>query len=184
MSNRVSACDGRAGRHVAEPVSLRQGDLPVGDDRHGDAGELVLIEVGLQGLRDAVGQVGRRGRVGRTRLAGGHEQARIERLGLGPRPPSCAPSGPIGRPGGADPAGSDEGRESCRRAKRRIMLVLLKSLRPSGWSCRPMRWPMSIPRTELCRERSAMANANRQPRLPSNSRFVANPDVSPAHRSL
>ena len=95
--------DGRAGRHVAEPVSLRQGDLPVGDDRHGDAGDLVLIEVGFQGLRDAVGQVGRRGRVGHTKVARGHEQARIERLGLGPRPPSCAPSGPIGRPGGADP---------------------------------------------------------------------------------
>ena len=50
--------DGRAGRHVADPVSLRQGDLPVGDDRHGDAGELVLSEVGLQDLRHAVGQVG------------------------------------------------------------------------------------------------------------------------------
>ena len=91
--------DGRAGRHVAEPVSLRQGDLPVGDDRHGDAGELVLSEVGLQDLRDAVGQVGRRGRVDRSKIAGGHEEARIERLGLGPRPPSCAPSGPISRPG-------------------------------------------------------------------------------------
>jgi hypothetical protein len=91
--------DGRAGCHVAEPVSLRQRDLPVGDDRHGDAGELVLGEVGLQGLRDAVGQVGRRGRVDRSKVAGGHEEARIERLGLGPRPPSCAPSGPISRPG-------------------------------------------------------------------------------------
>ena len=60
MSNRVLACDGRAGRHVADPVSLRQGDLPVGDDRHGDAGELALSKVGLHDLRDAVGQVGRR----------------------------------------------------------------------------------------------------------------------------
>jgi len=85
--------------HVADPVSLRQGDLPVGDDRHGNAGELVLSEVGFQGLRDAVGQVGRRGRVGHTKLAGGHEEARIEHLGLRPRPPSCALSGPIGRPG-------------------------------------------------------------------------------------
>ena len=91
--------DGRAGRHVADPVSSRQDDLPVGDDRHGDAGELVLSEVGFQGLRDAVGQVGRRGRVGHTKLAGGHEEARIEHLGLGPRPPSCALSAPIGRPG-------------------------------------------------------------------------------------
>ena len=87
--------DGRVGRHVAEPVSLRQGDLPVGDDRHGDAGDLVLIEVGLQDLRDAAGQVGRR----QVRPSA----ARIERLGLGPRPPSCAPAGPIGRPGRADP---------------------------------------------------------------------------------
>ena len=54
--------DGRAGRRVREPVSLRQGDLPVGDDRHGDAGELVLSEVGLKGLRNAVGQFGLRGR--------------------------------------------------------------------------------------------------------------------------
>ena len=103
MSNRVSASTGAPVATLLTPVSLRQGDLPVGDDRHGDAGELVLIEVGLQGLRDAVGQVGRRGRVGHTKVARGHEQARIERLGLGPRPPSCAPSGPIGRPGGADP---------------------------------------------------------------------------------
>jgi len=91
--------DVRAGRHVAHAVSSRQGDLPVGDDRHGNAGELVLSEVGFQGLRDAVGQVGRRGRVGHTKLAGGHEEARIEHLGLGPRPPSCALSAPIGRPG-------------------------------------------------------------------------------------
>ena len=103
MSNRVSASTGAPVFTLLTPVSLRQGDLPVGDDRHGDAGDLVLIEVGLQDLRDAAGQVGRRRRVGHTKVGRGHEQARIERLGLGPRPPSCAPTRPIGRPGWADP---------------------------------------------------------------------------------
>ncbi len=103
--------DGRAGRHVAEPVSLRQGDLPVGDDRHGDAGDLVLIEVGFQGLRDAVGQVGRRRRVGHTKVARGHQQ----RANRAPRPraaPAVVHAARADRPPGAGPIRSGLGRRA------------------------------------------------------------------------
>ena len=87
----------RAGCHVAQAVSLCQGDLSVGHDRHGDAGDLVLFQVRLQGLRDTVRQVGCRGGTGRTELAGGHEKARIENLGPGPQLPPRAQPGRLGR---------------------------------------------------------------------------------------
>ena len=103
MSNRVSASTERAGLHVAQPVPLHQGDLPVGDDRHGNAGDLFLIEVGLQNLRDALGQGGRRRQVCPTKLDRGHEQTRIECLSLGPCPWSRTPTRPIGRAGWAGP---------------------------------------------------------------------------------
>ena len=97
MSKRVSASTG-AGLHVAQPISLRQCNLSVGDDRHRNAGDPVLIEVGLKNLLDAVGQRGRRRQVGQTKVGRGHEQVRMERLGLRPRPSSRAE--PAERPSG------------------------------------------------------------------------------------
>ena len=47
MSNRVSAWTGEPVATLVRPYPCRQGDLPVGDDRHGDARELALGQIGL-----------------------------------------------------------------------------------------------------------------------------------------